>query len=162
MTVKKLLRYNIRLCHSVVTAYLADLSNEELLDAPASGANAVAWQLGHVLVSNEEMLRALGGSPPPLPPDFVSTHSRSAARSSTADQFAAKSEYLAYFAAQHEYALQFLEAYPENLLGEPGPEKTRAYLPTNAAVFLMLGTHEMMHAGQIAVLRRKLSKSIVI
>ncbi len=47
-------------------------------------------------------------------------------------------------------------------LSLPGPEKMRAYAPTKGAVLLAIGTHELMHVGQWAVLRRMLGKPVVI
>ena len=41
---------------------------------------------------------------------------------------------------------------------QPGPEPMRAYCPTVGSVFTLQGTHWMMHAGQWAIVRRKLGK----
>lgn len=161
MNAKDLLRYNMRLCRSVTEMYLADLSDAELAEPPAIGANSTKWQLGHLIVSADEMLRLLGGAPPALPKGFATLHAKDAPVPDVAN-LPAKSTYESLLKSQQEYALAFLADYPEAKLSEPGPEKMRGYLPTNASVLLMLGTHEMMHAGQIAVLRRRLGKPVVI
>ena len=47
-------------------------------------------------------------------------------------------------------------------LDEPSPEKMRSFFPTVGSVLMMAGSHEMMHTGQIAAIRRKLGKPVVI
>jgi hypothetical protein len=58
--------------------------------------------------------------------------------------------------------LNLLQALSEEEIFAPGPEFTRGYAPTVSAVFNAIGAHELMHAGQIAVIRRKLQKVVVI
>ncbi|TWT43806.1 DinB superfamily protein [Phycisphaerae bacterium RAS1] len=162
MTTKDLLKHNINQAHFIANAYLKDLSDSDLLTRPAPGANHIAWQLGHLIASERQMIEAIGCRMPELPAGFVEKHSKETAASNGPAGFATKSEYLALFARMHEATLRAIDATADADMDRPGPESMRAYAPTVGAIFAMIATHEVMHAGQFAVLRRKLGKPVVI
>ncbi len=58
-----------------------------------------------------------------------------------------------------EASLAALEKVPDAALDQP---TGIPYAPTVGALFLMIGNHPLMHAGQFAVVRRKLGKPIAI
>ena len=58
--------------------------------------------------------------------------------------------------------LNLLRELSDEDLAAAGPEFTRKYAPTVGSVFSSISGHELMHAGQIAVIRRKLGKPVVI
>ena len=62
----------------------------------------------------------------------------------------------------HQAAEAAIDKTEEAGLDSPTPEKLRSFFPTVGSVLFMAGSHEMMHAGQIATIRRKLGKPIVI
>jgi hypothetical protein len=47
-------------------------------------------------------------------------------------------------------------------LDAEGPERSRKMLPTVGSVFLMVGTHVLMHVGQFVAVRRQAQKPVVI
>ena len=55
-------------------------------------------------------------------------------------------------------ALAVVAAVTDAELEAPGPERMRQYAPTVGSVMLLLGSHWLMHAGQIVPLRRRLGK----
>jgi hypothetical protein len=71
-------------------------------------------------------------------------------------------EYLTLMASVREATRSLLPQFTAEQLDAPGPEAMRSYAPTIGSVFLMIGSHEIMHSGQIAVVRRKLGKAVVI
>lgn len=147
----------------VTTTYLNDLSDEELLVRPVPGAHHVAWQLGHLLHSECSMIEGVRvGSAPQLPPGFVEHHSKEAASDDIPEHFLSKGEYLNLMARVRESTRSLLTHFSEEQLDLAGPEAMRSYAPTIGSVFLMIGSHEIMHSGQIAVIRRKLGKAVVI
>lgn len=158
MTAKDAIRETINMCREVTLAYVQDLSDADLLLRSVPGANHIAWQLGHLIVSEHDMLTTLGYDMPPLPAGFADAYHPDAAKSDAPARFHSKAEYLALMKQVREAALAALAATPANVLEQPGPESMRAYAPTVWAVFMVLGTHELMHAGQFVPVRRKLGK----
>lgn len=147
----------------VTATYLSDLSDEELLVRPVSGAHHIAWQLGHLLHSECSMIDGVRtGVAPQLPPGFAEHHSKEAASDDVSEHFLSKGEYLTLMARVREATRSLLTQFSEEQLDLPGPEAMRSYAPTIGSVFLMIGSHEIMHSGQIAVIRRKLSKAVLI
>jgi hypothetical protein len=147
----------------VTTTYLSDLSDEDLLVRPVPGAHHIAWQLGHLLYSECTMIEGVrAGVAPQLPPRFAEHHSKEGGNEDAKEYFLSKVEYLTLMASVREATRSLLPQFTAEQLDAPGPEAMRSYAPTIGSVFLMIGSHEIMHSGQIAVVRRKLGKAVVI
>jgi hypothetical protein len=162
MNAKDLLRYNIGLSHNVTKAYLEDVTEDEMLVRAVPGSNHLAWQLGHLVASERSLLAAIGADVPDLPEGFAETHGKDNTESDDPSQFLEKAEYFALMETMHAAADAAIDKIDEAGLDAPAPEEMRGFFPTVGSILLMTGTHEMMHAGQIAAIRRKLDKPIVI
>jgi hypothetical protein len=157
MTAKDVIKHSLELCHSVLKSYLADLTDDDLLVRPVPGANHTAWQLGHLLIC-ENGLTELGYVMPALPEGFAEAYAKETAGCDDPGRFHKKSQYLQWLDEQRAATLAHLEALPDADLDKPGPEEARTYAPTVGAMFNTIGIHDMMHAPQITVVRRKLGK----
>jgi len=143
----------------ITKAYLADMTDEELMVRPVPGANHTAWQLGHLIGSERHMVEQVApGSMPPLPDGFTEKHTKDTAASDDAAAFLSKDEYVKLYDAQRAGTLKALESLSDDDLDKPAPESLQRIAPTVAAVFSMQPVHWMMHAGQWAVTRRKLGR----
>lgn len=144
---------------SICKSYLGDLSDSDLLTRPVPGANHIAWQLGHLLSAEHMFVDAVcPGVMPKLPAGFAEKHNKDTATSDNPKDFYKKDEYMKVLDDVRAATLKALDTVKESDLDNPGPEKYRDFCPTVASVFLMQPTHWMMHAGQWAVVRRKLGK----
>ncbi|MHC4428694.1 MAG: DinB family protein [Planctomycetota bacterium] len=162
MNAKDLLRYNISLTHHITKQYLSDMTEEEMLVRAVPGSNHLAWQLGHLIVSERSLLEAIGAAVPDLPDGFAKKHGKENIGSDDPGDFLTKAEYFALMEQMHKAAEAAIDETDEAGLDVPSPEKLRSFFPTVGSVLFMAGSHEMMHAGQIAAIRRKLGKPIVI
>jgi len=154
---------NLHSARYVITRYLEDLHSEDLLVRPHPDAHHVAWQLGHLVLSECQMVRAVRpGSGYDLPVDFIAKHDKANAAKSQLADFCAKDHYLSLMEAVRAATLKALGEIPQEQLSNPGPESMRGYAPKVGSVFLAIANHEMMHSGQIAVVRRVLGKPVVI
>ncbi len=161
MQAKDAIREVVELSHMVVNAYVQDLDDADLLVRPVPGANHTAWQLGHMIVGTGHMLEALGHKGPELPAGFADQYTKETAASDDPAAFATKDEYVRLAEAAKVAALAALEATPDGDLDKPGPEAMREYAPKVASVLMLAGTHWLMHAGQIVIVRRKLGKPVL-
>ncbi len=157
MTAKDVIRHSLQLCHSVLTSYLSDLTDADLMVRPVPGANHTAWMLGHVLIC-ENGLKELGYAMPALPEGFAASYGKEMAGCDDPARFHRKDQYVQWLKEQRDATLAHLDALPDAELDKPGPEEARDYAPTVGAMFNAVGIHDMMHAPQIAVVRRKLGK----
>ncbi len=162
MTPKDLIKNTIDISHEVLTTYLSDLSDADLMDRPVPKANHISWQLGHLIASEQQMLIQAGYESPDLPDGFAESYSKETAESDDPGKFCTKDEYLQWMAAQRAATLAALDATPEDDLNKPAPESMREYAQTIGIVFNMVGVHEMMHAAQFVAVRRKLGKPVLI
>lgn len=145
----------------VLTQFLSDLSDDELLIRPVPQANHIAWQLGHLIRSQHSALQFFSAAPE-IPESFLNAYEKTCAVKNDAASFHSKAEYLRHFAALKSASLAALAKLSAEECDEPGPESMRSYAPTKGSVFSMYAIHIMMHLGQFAVVRRKLNKPIIM
>lgn len=147
----------------VMNSYVADLTDADLCVRPVEGAHNAAWQLGHLICSEFQMI---GGVRPQaerlVSAEFVERHDKSRAFEPVELWAYSKGEYLRLMEVVRSASLSVLRELSEEELSAPGPEFMRSYAPTVSSVFNSIGAHELMHAGQIAVIRRRLDKPVVI
>jgi hypothetical protein len=148
--------------HMILKALLEDMEDPELMIRPVEEANHPAWQIGHLICSEFEVMEAIRpGISPRLPAGFLEVYGKFNSRSDDPTQFHSKREFLELYDQQRNATLEILRSLSENELDAPGPEKMRSYAPTIGAAIMMHASHELMHAGQFTVLRRKLGKPVV-
>jgi uncharacterized damage-inducible protein DinB len=147
----------------VLETYLSDLSDADLLTRPVPGANHIAWQLGHLISSEISMLSMIpGGSPLELPSGFAERHGKETAKLDPPKNFLTKAEYLSIFKRVREQTMAKLDKLPDADLDKPNTGSMSKMCTTLGLLFLLAVNHQMMHAGQFAVLRRKLGKPIMM
>jgi hypothetical protein len=159
MDAKGAIKALLRSADVVWNGYVGDLKDEELFVRPVPGCNHIAWQLGHLIEGEHGMMSALAsGQMPPLPPGFAERHAKEAARSDDPKQFFTKEVYLKAAAEQRSGTLKIIDSLSESDLDKDAPENVRAYAPKVVDLLNLQGLHWLMHAGQWAVIRRKLGR----
>lgn len=160
---KDAIRNAYELSQMVLTSYVNDLSDEELLSRPAEGCNHIAWQLGHLISSECGLLDAAApGFSIELPEGFAEKHGKENTSSDDAADFCSKDEYLGYFTKLKEATFKGLDAQTDEDLAKAAPEHFQSICPNMGGLFVLIATHAMMHVGQMVPVRRKLGKPIVI
>ena len=143
----------------VVRMYLEDLDDAELLIRPADSMNHLAWQLGHLIQSeNFHVNEIFPNCMPSLPSGFRERHTQATAASDNPSDFLTKSEYLAAMETQRAGTLAVLAKLSDAELMSPSPDSIAYLGPTIGCIFAGESSHWMMHAGQWAVVRRKLGR----
>ncbi|TWT52658.1 DinB superfamily protein [Rubripirellula amarantea] len=147
----------------VLSTYVSDLSDAELLNRPCEGCNHVAWQLGHLISSEVMLLESVApGHGIELPEGFAETHGKENVGSDDAAEFRTKDEYLQYFEQLKASAFAAIDAQTDEDLAKDPPERLAGFCPNVAGVFMLIATHPMMHVGQFVPVRRNLGKAVVI
>lgn len=159
MDSREAIKANLDFADMVVQSYLGDLTDDDLLVRPVDGANHIAWQLGHLITAEHDLIEGVApGSMPPLPEGFKEKHAKETSSSDDKSGFLGKAKYLELWKQQREGTLAALAKTSDDDLSKPSPEHLRQFFPTVGAVLSMQGGHAVMHAGQWAVIRRKLGK----
>ena len=162
MTPNDAIKLTIDMADEILTTYLSDMSDADLMVRSVPGANHIAWQLGHLVSSERSMLTGAGFSMPDLPDGFADSYTKETSTSDDSTKFHKKDEYLKLMAEQRTATLAALEAASAADLDKPSPEEMQAYAPTIGAVFNIVGIHVMMHAPQFVPVRRMLGKPVLI
>jgi hypothetical protein len=144
----------------VMKKYLADLSDAELLTRPAKGCNHLAWQLGHLITSENSLLNMIcPGAGVDLPADFVKNHTPETAGSDDCALFMSKAEYFELFERVRTASKAAIARLSEADLDKASGMKR---FPRVGDVVNLIANHIMMHVGQFVVVRRLLGKPVVI
>ena len=139
----------------VVNAYLADLTPEDLLARPVPSANHIAWQLGHLIASERYLIdKAVPGAMDALPPGFEAQHKKETADKQGASDFLSKEEYLSLARKVRANTLRIARELAPADFDRPLGAGVPPVVKTAGEMFLFVGAHWLMHAGQWAILRR--------
>ena len=163
MHLRTLLRAQLDTADLVMQRYLGDLSDADLLVRPVPTANHLAWQLGHLIVNEHRLLVSLDPAEAELlPPGFGERHGKDRAAPGIDDGFEPKARYLELHRAVRSALLRVIDGLEDPRFDDPAPEWMRSYAPTIAHALGSQATHQMLHLGQAAVLRRALGKPVVL
>jgi hypothetical protein len=147
----------------VLGKYLDDLTDADLMQRPGPGCNHLAWQLGHLIASENQLLESVApGAGIKLPEGFAEKHSKERKDDDDPTHFCKKQEYLDLFEKVHAASLTAIAKMSDADLDKPAPEHFRKFFPTAGHVVILIATHGLMHAGQFVPVRRRLGKPVVI
>lgn len=148
---------------TVINKYVEDLSDADLMCRPAPGCNHLAWQLGHLLASECQLLESVcPGHAPQLPAGFAEKHSKDTVADDNPEHFCTKQEYVDLMAKVQAATSAALDSMTESDFDKPSPEAFQSMFPTVGHLFVLIAMHPMMHAGQFVPVRRMLGKPVVI
>ncbi len=158
MDTKQLIVANLSQADFTVNAYLEDLTDAELLVRPVPGANHISWQWGHLIASEAYLVgQVCPGFTSPLPAEFPGKFTKETSKLDDAGAFLKKADYQRLGREMRAATLAALEKLPPTDLDKPAA-KVPPLAKTVGDVFLLVAGHWLMHAGQWAVIRRKLGR----
>ena len=121
MNARQAIRLSIDSANLICQGYLGDLTDAELLVRPVPGANHTAWSLGHLLVSERDMIETTcPGSMPSLPAGFAEKYTRETSKLDSQASFHPKAVYMDLFEQQRSATLKALDKLRQSF-----PDQTR-------------------------------------
>ena len=88
MNAKDAIRSSANLSSMVLKTYISDLDDADLMRRPGEGCNHLAWQLGHLISSEVQLLdKVAPGQGIELPDGFADAHSKEACRQRRSGEF---------------------------------------------------------------------------
>jgi uncharacterized damage-inducible protein DinB len=143
--------------------YLTDLSDADMVVRPVPGANHIAWQLGHLIASEINLVRSQlpNAAYPELPAGFAEQHRQEMATHESPKGFLGKQQYLDLFNRVREATKATVAKLSDADLDKPSTGNMAQFAPTLGAFLMLIVNHTMMHAGQFSVVRRKLGKPVL-
>jgi hypothetical protein len=144
--------YTIRLAESVKV--------EDWFRQPPAGVSHIGWQVGHLAFAEYRMaLWRVRGSQPQdehlLSDNFVRLFGANSVPDPDSARYPAPIEIRAVLDKVHEQVLRELPGLADAELDQPVPHPHR-FANTKLLALMWCSHHEMVHAGQIGLLRRQL------
>ena len=154
----ELLLRHICTARSYTEDLLEHIQADDWFCQPSQGLNHVAWLVGHLAVAEFRltMYRIRGNRADDgqlLPASFSSLFGKGSAPEPEPSKNPSPTEIREVFDRVHQQALRELGNVTDEVLDQPVDEPHRMF-KTKLEALLFCGQHEMLHAGQIALLRR--------
>jgi hypothetical protein len=127
---------------------------------PAGGVSHIAWQVGHLAMAEYRLVLGRVRGPRPgdkelIAPEFLRAFGRESVPDPAPERYPAPAEIRAVFDRVHEQVLRDLPGLADADLDAP-LLTPHALCSTKRAALFWCAQHEMLHAGQIGLLRRLL------
>ncbi len=146
----------------LVRMLLSDFSDADMFVRPVPGANHTAWQLGHLINSEAEMVNAVKeGAVPRLPKGFAEKFTKETATVDDPEAFPSKAVLLDHLTTVRVSACNWIRSLNREDASRPTPDWMKGFARTHGHLAMFLPQHLAMHLGQIQVVRRKLGKPVL-
>jgi hypothetical protein len=150
----------IRFVRAYTFPLIESVKPDDWFRQPVEGVSHVAWQVGHLAVAQYHMgLVCVRGKQPQdaslVPAEFRELFGRGSRVEADAARYPKPSELRAVLDAVHERIPVDLAGLADAALDGPATMPHPAF-PTKFAALVFCGEHEMIHTGQIGLLRRML------
>lgn len=164
MNTREAIQANAETSMMILKSYLEDLDDADLMRRPGEGCNHIAWQLGHLIAAECNLLNMIKpGAAIDLPEGFAEKHSKETTGDDNPEHFHTKAEYLElYDKARAATAAALAETTDEELDAATPDENFGKMFPTIGSMYVLTASHPLMHAGQFVPIRRALGKPVVI
>lgn len=145
-----------------VLTLLADVEEADWFRQPPGSPTHLAWQVGHLAMAQYglALFRQRGRQPEDLAlmsSSFRKLFSRGTTPEWDVAKYPSPAEILATFDRVYAQSLQEIPTFTAEQLAEPS-DMPYAGSPTKLGALLFCPLHEMIHAGQIGLLRRLMGK----
>ncbi|HRX78582.1 MAG: DinB family protein [Planctomycetaceae bacterium] len=164
-TTLELARKQIEFARSYTKSLLADVEPSEWFTIPEGCVTHLAWQVGHLAMAQYGLclFRIRGRQPVDtelMSSAFRKKYSKGTTPDSNPDKNPSPEEIMQVFERVYQQAMHEMGAYDDATLRAPVDMPYAAYA-TKLGALLFCSHHEMIHAGQIGLLRRMLGKAPV-
>jgi uncharacterized damage-inducible protein DinB len=152
----------IRTAREYTLTLLKDLQPEEWFQTPSPPVSHIAWQAGHIAMAQfrlclERLRNLQPGDWDLISKDFLRTFAKSTVPSTDFSTYPEPAEIQAVMHRVYEAVLEEIPKYEGSDLETP-LRNPHPIFKTKHEALLFSAQHEMLHAGQIGMLRRLLGK----
>lgn len=155
----------IEFARGYTLSLLEDIALDDWFEQPGESVSHIAWQVGHIAMAQYGLCLFRQRGRQPEDTELMSGKFRKQfAKGSVPDPDPTNNptpdEIRATFDGVYAQALRELPAIEDTQLDEPVDEPFAGY-PTRLGALLLCSHHELLHAGQIGMIRRMLGKEPV-
>jgi hypothetical protein len=159
MSLAESLAQQLEFARGFTLPFLSELHPDDWFRMPMEGVTHIAWQVGHIAVSQAGLICGRVGSEPPenwpYPADWGPLFGRGSTPEADVARYPSASDLRQVFDRVFEKSLARLRETADSVFNEPVNPPHRAFHDKFGAA-RFAAYHEFVHAGQIALLRRLL------
>lgn len=152
--------YALSASHALFKRFMEDMTPEDYLHRPTPKANCAAWIVGHLTLSERNVLRRLGAPLPELPEGFEHRFSRDEG-CPQASEFGDVTRLMPQFDEHRRRLIEAVKAATPEQLDRP-LDKPHPMFKTVGEMLTFMALHGTMHAGQVSTIRRSLGRPPII
>lgn len=139
--------------------FTSDLSDTEYFRSPCPGGNHVAWNVGHIAVSEDSITAQLTGGKPVIAESVTALFKGGSTCFDDASKYPSRKEIDALFGDSRSRTVEALLSYDVSKWNDPSPGNwLKSPFPTLGSLWGLQGTHQFWHLGQITTCRQALGK----
>ena len=136
---------------------LKGFPEDKFMHRAVPGSNHALWILGHLAITDDYVVRALGGAEESkLGEAWRAAFKSGQSISDDPGDYVPAAQVRKGFSLIRKSVMSYLEGLDEGVLAAELPEDRRAFGPTIAGALLFTAHHESVHSGQLTVIRRSL------
>ena len=153
----------IKTARAYTESFLDGLEPDEWFRRPSEGVTHIAWQFGHLAAAEYFLtLNRIRGPKTEdaelIPEKFLKQFGKGSVPDADPGGYPGAEEILETVRRVHNWALEELGRLPETVLDEP-VDKPHPMFSTKYGALAFCSLHEMLHAGQIGLVRRLLGNA---
>lgn len=143
---------------------LNDVADEDWFRQPSEGVTHIGWQVGHMAIAEYRLgLMQVRGERTDdaalIPAEYVTLFGRGSVPSADVSIYPTPASLRTVFHAVHAQLQRELPTFPAAQLDLP-PERPHPLFDTKIGAMMWCGRHEMLHVGQIGLLKRLLGAPV--
>ncbi len=143
-------------------SFLRGIPEDRYTWQPWAGANHVTWTLGHLMVTDNWILKTLGGADRDPDGRLAAIYGMGSRPEPDAARYLPPEELKRAMAAARQELLQFAEQMSEEELLRPNEGDLQRFAPDRVGMLYSLAWHEGMHGGQLTAIRKALGLPPII
>lgn len=136
-------------------AWAKGFTQDQATDSGGIRTHPIAWQLGHIASTENDVYRVFTGEPGVVPDDLRAICGTGCPEPTDATRYPPLSDLWSLLEQTHEQLLGLIETASDADLDRPPLEESRFFRSLGQAIY-EIALHENYHVGEIATLRKAL------
>ena len=136
-----------------LNALLADVADEQLFARAAHCSNHAAWVMGHMATVDDNVVSTMTDQPKRLPETFRTLFGMGSQPTERGADYPSRKELSEAMGATRQRLKEWIATLDDLTAFEPTPERMQRFAPNRIMLGVTVASHEMLHAGQLTVVR---------
>lgn len=154
--IKQLAVQQIKWSREYIGMLVQGMTDEQLMHRAGSNGNHAIWILGHLAVSDDQILAALTGTESKLSETLTKQFIGGSEPSDNRSDYPSRESLLATMQQTHERFIDWVESLDEESMNKAAPEFLQPFAPDAISTAFSVSAHDLCHAGQISTARASL------